>query len=52
MKMFMLQEGGYENVSFTSKDLYYKLEVATQKETPNGDVESPIAHSSNVFLRA
>ncbi|KAI5666336.1 hypothetical protein M9H77_16189 [Catharanthus roseus] len=44
MKIFVLHARGYENVSFTSKDLYNKLDMARKEEIVDGDVQSTIGY--------
>lgn len=46
MDMFVLQSGGYENVSFSKKELYNKLDAARKQETVDGDAECAIAYLS------
>ena len=46
MKLFVLQSGGYNNVRFTPKDLYNRLDAERREETKDGDAYSAIAYLS------
>ena len=44
MKLFVLQCGGYQNVPFTMKDLYNRINAGRMEEIANRDADDAIAY--------
>ncbi|KAI5675483.1 hypothetical protein M9H77_06433 [Catharanthus roseus] len=48
MKLFVLQEGGYDMVRFIKKDLYNRIDVDRRKDIANKHTESAVAFLSTM----